>query len=111
RAMGGAPKFEESQTLPDVDYAGFARSLGLEAVSVDDPAELGSAWDRVLGADRPAVLDVRCDPEMPPIPPHATFEQMKEMTEAILKGDPEAFHLVVQGVKTKLQEFLPRGRS
>ena len=24
RAMSGAPKFAESQTLPDVDYAGFA---------------------------------------------------------------------------------------
>ncbi|OLZ58087.1 thiamine pyrophosphate-requiring protein [Amycolatopsis keratiniphila] len=111
RAMGGAPKFEESQSLPDVDYAGFARSLGLEAISVDDPADLGPAWDRALGAGRPAVLDVRCDPEMPPIPPHATFEQMKAMTEAIMKGDPEAFHLVVQGVKTKLQEFIPGSPS
>ena len=32
RAMYGAPKFAESQTLPDVDYAGFARSLGLAGV-------------------------------------------------------------------------------
>ena len=29
RAMEGAPKFEESQQLPDVSYEGFARSLGL----------------------------------------------------------------------------------
>ena len=29
RAMGGAPKFEESQALPDVSYADFAASLGL----------------------------------------------------------------------------------
>ena len=28
RAMEGAPKFEASQDLPDVDYAAFARSLG-----------------------------------------------------------------------------------
>jgi len=53
------------------------------------------------------VLDVRCDPDVPPIPPHATFEQVKSATEAVLKGDPDAFHLVAQGVKTKLQEFLP----
>ena len=35
--MEGAPKFAASQTLPDVDYAGFARSLGLAGVSIDDP--------------------------------------------------------------------------
>ncbi|WP_037358635.1 thiamine pyrophosphate-requiring protein [Amycolatopsis orientalis] len=110
RAMGGAPKFEESQSLPDVDYAGFARSIGLEGVNVDEPGDLASAWRTAFAADRPTVLDVRCDAEVPPIPPHATFEQMKSVTESVLKGDPEAFHLMFQGAKTKLQEFLP-GRS
>ncbi|WP_406630796.1 thiamine pyrophosphate-requiring protein [Amycolatopsis sp. WGS_07] len=110
RAMGGAPKFEESQSLPDVDYAGFARSIGLEGINVEEPGDLRSAWQSAFAADRPAVLDVRCDAEVPPIPPHATFEQMKSVTESVLKGDPEAFHLMFQGAKTKLQEFLP-GRS
>jgi pyruvate dehydrogenase (quinone) len=110
RAMGGAPKFEESQTLPEVSYADFARGLGLEAITVTSPDELGPAWDRVLAADRPAVLDVHCDPEVPPIPPHATFEQAESVVQAVLRGDPDAFHLVVQGAKTKLQEMLP-GRS
>ncbi|MFJ7219062.1 thiamine pyrophosphate-requiring protein [Amycolatopsis sp. NPDC098790] len=107
RAMGGAPKFEESQSLPEVDYAGFALSLGLTAITVDKPDQLASAWDTALSAGKPAVLDVRCDPEVPPIPPHATFEQVKSAAQAVLKGDPDAFHLVAQGVKTKLQEFLP----
>ncbi|SFW85888.1 thiamine pyrophosphate-requiring protein [Amycolatopsis australiensis] len=111
RAMGGAPKFEESQSLPDVDYAGFALSLGLTAVTVDKPGQLAAAWDTALTAGKPAVLDVRCDPEVPPIPPHATFEQVKSATEAVLKGDPDALHLVAQGVKTKIQEFLPGGKS
>jgi pyruvate dehydrogenase (quinone) len=107
RAMGGAPKFEESQVLPDVSYADFARGLGLEAITVRTPDELGPAWDRALAADKPSVLDVYCDPEVPPIPPHATFEQAKSAAQAVLKGDPEAFHLIAQGVKTKLQEALP----
>ncbi|WP_433260896.1 thiamine pyrophosphate-requiring protein [Actinosynnema sp. CS-041913] len=110
RAMGGAPKFEESQSLPDVDYAGFARSVGLEAVVVDSPDQLGPAWDRALSANAPTVLDVRCDPEVPPIPPHATFDQVKSVAEAILKGDPDAWHLMAQGIKTKAQEMLPGRR-
>jgi pyruvate dehydrogenase (quinone) len=106
RAMGGAPKFEESQTLPDIDYAAFARSIGLDAHNVDKPDQLGPAWDAALSASRPAVLDVRCDPEVPPIPPHATFDQFRSVTEAVLKGDPEAFRVVAQGVRTKAQELL-----
>jgi pyruvate dehydrogenase (quinone) len=107
RAMGGAPKFEQSQTLPDVPYAEIARALGFESVTVDDPDQLAGAWDRALTADRPVLLDVHCDPEVPPIPPHATFDQIKAAAEAVLKGDPNAWHLLAQGAKTKLQEALP----
>ncbi|SDM44878.1 thiamine pyrophosphate-requiring protein [Allokutzneria albata] len=107
RAMGGAPKFEESQVLPDIDYAGLARSLGLDGISVDKAEDVGPAWDRALAADRPVVLDVRCDPEVPPIPPHATFEQITAMTEAVLRGEPNAWHMIGQGVRTKLKELFP----
>jgi len=107
RAMGGAPKFEESQSLPDVSYADVARSMGLRAIAVDTDDAIGPAWDEALAADEPTVLDIRCDPEMPPIPPHATYEQAKELVESILKGDPARWHLIAQGIKTKAQEFVP----
>ena len=93
--------------LPDVSYADFARGIGLEAITVRTPDELGPAWDRVLASDRPSVLDVYCDPEVPPIPPHAEFAEVKSMMQAMLKGDPGGLHLVAQGVKTKIQEALP----
>ncbi|WP_034271687.1 thiamine pyrophosphate-requiring protein [Haloechinothrix halophila] len=107
RAMGGAPKFEQSQDIPDVSYAEFAEQLRFTSLSIEDPAELGDAWDTALAAPRPALLDVRCDPEVPPIPPHATFEQIKSTTEAVLRGEPNAWRMVTQGLKTKAQEFLP----
>ncbi|WP_159928714.1 MULTISPECIES: thiamine pyrophosphate-requiring protein [Nocardia] len=107
RAMGGAPKFEQSQTLPDVSYAEVARSAGLTGITVRTPEELGPAWDSALHADGPVVLDVHCDPDVPPIPPHATWDQMKDTAEAVLRGDPDAWHLVAQGAKTKIQEFIP----
>lgn len=108
RAMGGAPKFEESQVIPDVDYAAVAGALGFEAISVTDPEQVGSAWDAAFAAEQPVLLDFRCDPEVPPIPPHATLEQMKNTTESLLKGDPNALHVLFQGARTKLQEFVPR---
>jgi pyruvate dehydrogenase (quinone) len=107
RAMEGVPKFAESQTLPDVDYAAFARSIGLAGKNLDDPEQLGGAWDEALAADRPTVLDIRCDPDVPPIPPHATFEQAKATLSAVIHGDEDAWGFVKQGVKQKAQELLP----
>lgn len=111
RAMSGAPKFTESQSLPDVDYAAFAASLGLQGITVDDPDALAGAWDRALSADRPTVLDVHTDPDMPPIPPHATWEQFKDATAAVLGGDENAWGFVKTGIKTKAQEFLPHRKD
>jgi len=107
RAMSGAPKFVESQSLPDVDYAGFASSLGLDGVVVDKPDQIGPAWERALSSDRPSVLDVHCDPNVPPVPPHAEFAQRTSAAKAMLAGDEDRWGVLVTGAKTKLQEFLP----
>jgi pyruvate dehydrogenase (quinone) len=111
RAMAGAPKFVESQSLPDVDFAGFAAGLGLGALAVKDPEELGNAWREALSADRPTVLDVYTDADMPPIPPHATWEQFKAATAAVLGGDEDRTGFVKVGLKTKAQEFLPHKKK
>ena len=111
RAMGAAPKFAESQTVPDVDYASFAADLGLYALAVDDPDEVGSAWERALASDRPTVLDFHVDPNVPPIPPHATFDQAISTAESLLKGDEDRWSVIKEGLKTKAQELLPHSSS
>jgi pyruvate dehydrogenase (quinone) len=110
RAMSGAPKFETSQSLPDVSYAAVADAIGVSGIAIDSDDDIGPAWDRAPAADGPTILDLRCDPEMPPIPPHAAYEQIEELTSAILRGDPEALQLMYQGAKTEAQELLPHRR-
>jgi len=107
RAMEGAPTFTESQRLPDVSYEGFARSLGLGGIAVDKPEQVAAAWDQALAADRPTVLDFRTDPDVPPIPPHATFEQAKDLAKALIHGDPNSLGVVKEGLMTKVREVLP----
>ncbi|MEY8017597.1 thiamine pyrophosphate-requiring protein [Mycobacterium servetii] len=111
RAMAGAPKFTESQSLPDIDFAAFASSLGLGAMTLKDPDELADAWREALAADRPTVMDVHTDPNMPPIPPHATWDQFKATTTAFLSGDEDRIGFTMVGLKTKAQEFLPHKKS
>lgn len=110
RAMEAAPKFVESQQLPSVSYSAFAAGLGLAARDIHDPDELGPAWQAAFSADRPTVLDVFTDPNVPPIPPHATWEQMRDMATAMLSGDEDRAEVVRTGVKQKLQELLPGQR-
>ena len=111
RAFSGSPIVPMTQELPDVDYASFAAGLGLGAISVDRPETLGSAWDEALTATRPYVLDVRTDPNVPPIPPHATLEQAMNAAKSALRGDPNAWDYIKEGLKTKAQELLPGHRK
>jgi pyruvate dehydrogenase (quinone) len=111
RAMGGTPKFVESQALPDVSYAEFAASVGIGTLTVTDPEQLADAWRTALSADRPYLLDVHCDPNVPPIPPHATLEQMTAMAKALMKGDTSRWGVIKEGIKTKVQEVLPLGND
>lgn len=108
RAMGGAPKFVESQSLPSVSYAHFAAGLGLRSAEIREPADIERAWTMAFAADRPTVLDVFTDPDVPPIPPHATFEQVKDTAKAVLSGDEDALGVIRTGIKQKVQELLPK---
>ena len=107
RAMEGDPKFEASQDLPDFPYADYARMIGLAGVRVDDPRDLGSAWDEALSSSRPFVLEAVTDPDVPPLPPHITLKQAKAMTFALAKGDPDFGDIVRQTLKDKVSEYLP----
>jgi pyruvate dehydrogenase (quinone) len=107
RAESGDPKYPGTQYIPDVPYARYAELLGLTGIFCDDPAHVGDAWDAALAADRPTLLDVRCDPDVPPIPPRATFAQARSTASAILHGDEDAAGFVKQGIKQKVQQYLP----
>ncbi|MGW0080279.1 thiamine pyrophosphate-requiring protein [Streptomyces sp. NPDC003393] len=110
RAMSGAPQFLPSQSIPDVAYADFARSIGLNGMRIEEPGEVKGAWKAALRSDKPCVLDFVTDPAVPPIPPHATLDQIEAAAESVLKGDSDRAAMVRQGFKAKMQELLPVGR-
>ncbi|MGN6516480.1 MAG: thiamine pyrophosphate-requiring protein [Rhizomicrobium sp.] len=89
RSLGGSPKVTETQDLPDLDYAGYARLLGLEGITLDNAADISGVWDRALAADRPVVIDVKADPNIIALPPHTTVEQAKNFFMAMAKGDED----------------------
>ena len=107
RVLEGDPKFEASQRIPDFPYARFAQLLGLKGIRVESPEAVGPAWDEVLAADRPAVLEALTDSEVPPLPPHIDLEQARNFMLAVAKGDEGRSGMIVQSLKAKLAELLP----
>ena len=107
RVMAGDPKFEVSQNVPDFPYAEYANMLGLKGIKVDDPEKISRAWDRALSADRPVILEVMTDPDVPPLPPHINFEQAVKYSEALIKGDPEEIGIIRQTFKDALESIVP----
>ncbi|KVH54789.1 thiamine pyrophosphate-binding protein [Burkholderia sp. MSMB1072] len=107
RVMEGDPKFDASQQIPNVPYYRFATLLGLKGIYVDDPEQLGAAWDEALASDRPVVLEVKSDPEVPPLPPHVTLQQAKHFAEMLVKGDAREANVIVETARQVLSAVLP----
>ena len=108
RVMEGDPKFPGTQWLPEFEYAKYAELVGLKGIFCDSGDAMHGAWEEALAADRPVVLEVKTDPEVPPLPPHITFEQAKKMAQAMAKGDPERTGVMEKSFRGKLTEFLTR---
>jgi pyruvate dehydrogenase (quinone) len=107
RVMEGDPKFDASQRIPDVPYHKFAELIGLKGIYVDDPERLGGAWDEALAADRPVVINVKTDPEVPPLPPHITLEQARHFAHMLVEGDPREAGVIRGAAKQMLSSILP----
>jgi pyruvate dehydrogenase (quinone) len=107
RIINGDPKFEASQDIPNVSYSRFAELIGLRGIYVDDPGQLASAWQQALASDVPVVLEVKTDPEVPPMPPHITLQQAKHFATTLIKGDPNEASVITGTVRQALESVLP----
>jgi pyruvate dehydrogenase (quinone) len=109
RVMAGDPKFSASQDLPNFPYASYAESLGFKGIRVERPDDLARTWDEALAADRPCVVEAITDPNVPPLPPHITFEQARHFASALLHRDPDELAIMRQSMEQMIGGALPRG--
>ena len=107
RGMEGDPRYDPSQLVPDFAYADYAQLLGLNGIRVEHPEDVGPAWDRALAADRPTLLEMVTDRNVPPLPPHIKLENAKAYLSALIKGDPDSVRMVIQTVKEEWDSLFP----
>ena len=105
--MEGDPRYAASQDLPKFPYAEYARLLGLGGVRVDRPEDIGPAWEQALAAERPTLLEMVTDPNVPPLPPHVTMKEVKAYLSALVHGDAESIRTVIASAKETWDSLFP----
>lgn len=78
--MAGLTPNETNLTNPD--FGDMARTIGFQAETVDDPADLEGAMKRWLSAEGPALLSVVTDPDA------ASFSFSEKLMESAKPGNP-----------------------
>ncbi|MDE5048281.1 thiamine pyrophosphate-requiring protein [Pseudomonas aeruginosa] len=102
RALAGDPEFSPAQEVIDFPYARYADMLGFKGIRVDRPEDIDAAWAEAFAADRPVLLEVVTDPNVPPLPPHISFEQATHLLGAMLQDDPKRWGVIRQSARQVL---------
>ncbi|HLI23575.1 MAG TPA: thiamine pyrophosphate-requiring protein [Acidimicrobiales bacterium] len=111
RVLSADPKNPETQTLPYMSAAEFARVIGFEGIKVNRPEDVAGAWERALRADGPVVLEFVTDPQIPPLPPHVRPQMLKKTLTGLAHGDEDATGIAVKGFKGKWSEFAEHAKD
>jgi pyruvate dehydrogenase (quinone) len=111
RVLSGDPKNPETQSLPYMPAAEFARLLGFEGIKVERPEDVGPAWDRALTADGPVLLEFVTDPQIAALPPHVKPSMFKKVVKGLAKGDEDAVGIAEKGFKGKVAEFAEKAKE
>ncbi|HEX4765765.1 MAG TPA: thiamine pyrophosphate-requiring protein [Lichenihabitans sp.] len=106
RVQLGDGKTESTQSIPDFPYHRYAELVGLKGIFVDDPEKIGAAWEEALGADRPVILEIYADPNVPPLPPHITLKDAKNFM-SMMTDEPELGSVLKGSAKQLLAGILP----
>ncbi|MCW4457883.1 thiamine pyrophosphate-requiring protein [Microbacterium sp. MPKO10] len=108
RTEDGNPLWRTSQDVESVDYAGWAELLGFTGIRVHSDDDVAGAWDRAFATRGVTLIDAYVSRNVPPLPPHITFEFAKNTGEALLKNDPFAFDVIKDSAEAMVTEGVQR---
>jgi len=92
--------------LQPVDFAAVARGFGIPGFSVEEPARCAEALRQALETPGPALIQAVVDPNEPPMAPKVTFEQAKNLAEALAKGTPHRGDIARTIAADKVRELI-----
>lgn len=108
RTEDANPVWSTSQDVQSVDYAGWAEMLGFSGIRVKTDDDVPGAWDTAFAHRGITLIDAYTSKNVPPLPPHITFEFAKHTAEALLKKDPDGVDVMRDSAKALLTEGIER---
>jgi pyruvate dehydrogenase (quinone)/pyruvate oxidase len=87
------------------NYAPWAEACGALGVEVEKPGDLEAAVRTAFAHPGPALLDVRVNPDEPPMPGKVTRKQAVKFAEAFLKGQPHKATIATTLFRDKISEL------
>src|SRR5699024_12635920 len=82
----GDHRWDTAQMVESMDYAGYGELLGFKGIRVNDPEDIDAALDEAFAADRPVVLNLKADPNTPPLPAHISMDQATGLAKSLITG-------------------------
>jgi pyruvate dehydrogenase (quinone)/pyruvate oxidase len=100
----GNPEYEVQ--LQPMNFAGFARSCGVEGFASADPRSCGDVVEQWLRSPGPALLEATVDPLEAPLPARVRPEHALHFAESLVRGEPEALEIARKTLGQKIREMV-----
>jgi len=104
----GDPRWDTAQMVESMDYAGYGELLGFKGIRVNDPEDIDAALDEAFAADRPVVLNLKADPNTPPLPAHISMDQATGLAKSLITGDPATGRVISQSLRAGAARLFER---
>jgi len=103
-AMEGNPQF--GVELQPIDFAGVAMNCGAAGYTIERPEDAAGVLSNAMAHRGPVVVQAVVDPNEPPMPGQVSTEQAVKFSEALLRGQKEAWKIVKTVMEDKIREVV-----
>jgi pyruvate dehydrogenase (quinone) len=87
------------------NFAPWAQACGGLGIEVEKPGDLEAAVKEALAHPGPALLDVRVNPDEPPMPPKVHYDKAKGFAESFLRGQPRRVAIASTLFRDKIEQM------
>ena len=89
-----------------VDFVKFAEACGAKGYSIKKPEEVREVMGKAMSERGPSIVEAHVDPFEPPMPPKVEMSFVRNMAEAMARGQPNSGRIGLTLFRNKIHEVL-----
>ncbi len=103
-AFLGNPEYECD--LHPIDFVKFAQACGGRGYRIEDPRQCAAQLAEALADPGPVVIEAVVDPNEPPMPATASFEDAVNLAKSVMRGTPGGVEIAKHILSDKARELV-----